>query len=102
MRRLRATGPSPLSKGVEVAVYKDQRVLPVKAGSISEELRSRPRSVVWKAVGEKPYKVPYSARDGFRASSTDLLTWCSFKLEAADSSVAEAMDTLHLEGEVLA
>jgi putative DNA primase/helicase len=34
---------------------------------------------VWKAVGKKPNKVPYSARDGLKASTIDLLTWSSFE-----------------------
>jgi putative DNA primase/helicase len=43
--------------------------------------------VVWKAVGDKPDKVPYSARTGRRASSTDLLTWSTFQeaLEAYEN-----------------
>jgi putative DNA primase/helicase len=57
----------------------NKRLLPVKAESIPEELRVRPQWVVWKAVGDKPDKVPYSARTGRRASSTDLLTWSTFQ-----------------------
>ncbi len=62
-------------------------MLPVRAESISEELRVRPQWVVWKAVGDKPDKVPYSARSGRRASSTDLLTWSTFQdvLEAYEN-----------------
>jgi len=30
-------------------------------------------------MGDKPDKVPYSARSGRRASSTDLLTWSTFQ-----------------------
>jgi putative DNA primase/helicase len=54
---------------------------------IPEELRARPQWVVWKAVGDKPDKVPYSARTGRRASSTDLLTWSTFQeaLEAYEN-----------------
>jgi putative DNA primase/helicase len=65
----------------------NQRLLPVRAESISEELRVRPQWVVWKAVGDKPDKVPYSARSGRRASSTDLLTWSTFQeaLEAYEN-----------------
>jgi putative DNA primase/helicase len=65
----------------------NKRLLPVKAESIPEELRVRPQWVVWKAVGEKPDKVPYSARTGRRASSTDLLTWSTFQevLEAYEN-----------------
>ena len=65
----------------------NKRLLPVKVESIPEELRARPQWVVWKAVGEKPDKVPYSARTGHRASSTDLLTWATFQeaLEAYEN-----------------
>ena len=66
----------------------NKRLLPVKAESIPEELRVRPQWVVWKAVGDKPDKVPYSARTGRRASSTDLLTWSTFEeaLKAYENS----------------
>jgi putative DNA primase/helicase len=57
----------------------NKRLLLVKEESIPEELRVRPQWVVWKAVGDKPDKVPYSARSGRRASSTDLLTWSTFQ-----------------------
>jgi putative DNA primase/helicase len=65
----------------------NKRLLPVKAESIPEELRVRPQWVVWKAVGDKPDKIPYSARTGRRASSTDLLTWATFQeaLEAYEN-----------------
>jgi putative DNA primase/helicase len=65
----------------------NKRFLPVRAESISEELRVRPQWVVWRAVGDKPDKVPYSARTGRKASSTDLLTWSTFQdaLEAYES-----------------
>jgi putative DNA primase/helicase len=56
----------------------NKRLLLVQADGIPEELRVRPQWVVWKAVGDKPDKVPYSARTGRRASSTDLLTWSTF------------------------
>jgi putative DNA primase/helicase len=56
-----------------------ERWLSVKTESIPEELRVRPQWVVWKAVGDKPDKVPYSPRTGRRASSTDLLTWGTFE-----------------------
>jgi putative DNA primase/helicase len=66
----------------------NKRLLLVKVESIPEELRVRPQWVVWKAVGDKPGKVPYSARTGRRASSTDLLTWSTFQeaLEAYENS----------------
>jgi putative DNA primase/helicase len=65
-----------------------KQILAVKPAHIPEELRARPQWVVWKAVGAKPDKVPYSARTGRRASSTDLLTWNTFQeaLEAYENS----------------
>jgi putative DNA primase/helicase len=57
----------------------NKQPLSVKIESIPEELRVRPQWVVWKAVGEKPDKVPYSARTGRKASSTDLMTWSTFE-----------------------
>jgi len=54
-------------------------LLSVKALSIPEELRVRPQWVVWKAVGEKPDKVPYSARTARKASSTNLMTWSTYE-----------------------
>jgi putative DNA primase/helicase len=64
-----------------------KQILPVKPAHIPEELRARPQWVVWKAVGEKPDKVPYSARTGCRASSTDPMTWSTFEeaLEAYEN-----------------
>jgi putative DNA primase/helicase len=56
-----------------------KQILSVKPAYIPEELRARPQWVVWKAVGEKPDKVPYSARTGCKASSTDLMTWSTFE-----------------------
>jgi putative DNA primase/helicase len=48
--------------------------------NISEELRRRPQWVVWKLEkrNDKPTKVPYIAQGVGRASSTDLMTWCTF------------------------
>jgi putative DNA primase/helicase len=60
-------------------VAPNKQLLLVKVESIPEELRARPQWVVWKAVGDKPDKVPYSVRTGRRASSTDLLTWGTFE-----------------------
>ena len=60
-------------------VYTYNRILPVRAENIPEELKARPQWVVWRAVGDKPDKVPYSARSDRRASSTDLLTWGRFE-----------------------
>jgi putative DNA primase/helicase len=62
-----------------MAVYTNQRILPVKVENIPEELKERPQWLVWKAVGEKPDKVPYSAKTGRKASSTDLMTWSTFE-----------------------
>jgi putative DNA primase/helicase len=70
-----------------MTVYTSPHILSLMAENIPEELKGRPQWVVWKAVGGKPDKVPYSARTGRRASSTDLLTWSSFEeaLEAYES-----------------
>ena len=67
-----------------MTVYTNPRILPLRAENIPQELKARPQWVVWKAVGDKPDKVPYSARSGRRASSTDLLTWSTFQ-EALDA-----------------
>ena len=61
-----------------MTVYLNKGILPVKVENIPEELKVRPQWVVWKAVGQKPDKVPYSARTGRKASSTDLMTWSTF------------------------
>ncbi len=70
-----------------MTVYINPRILPVKAENIPEELKARPQWVVWKAVGDKPDKVPYSAGTERKASSTDLLTWATFQeaLEAYEN-----------------
>ena len=70
-----------------MTVYINPHILPVKAGNIPGELKARPQWVLWRAVGDKPDKVPYSARTGRRASSTDLLTWSTFQeaLEAYEN-----------------
>jgi putative DNA primase/helicase len=52
---------------------------PLAHDNIPGGLKARPQWVVWKAVGDKSDKVPYSARTGRRASSTDLLTWATFQ-----------------------
>lgn len=64
----------------------DKKILSVRTENIPEELKARPQWVVWQAVGEKPDKVPYSARTGRKASSTDLMTWSTFEeaLEACE------------------
>lgn len=61
----------------QAATY--EKILSVKIYSTPEGLKARPQWVVWRAVGEKPDKVPYSARTGRMASSTDLLTWSTFE-----------------------
>jgi putative DNA primase/helicase len=70
-----------------MTVYTSPHVLPLKAENVPGELKARPQWVVWKAVGDKPDKVPYSPRTGRRASSTDLLTWSTFQeaLEAYEN-----------------
>ena len=70
-----------------MTVYTRPYILPVRAENIPEQLKTRSQWVVWKAGGDKPDKVPYSARTGRRASSTDLLTWSTFQeaLEAYEN-----------------
>jgi putative DNA primase/helicase len=64
---------------MHMTVYTHNRILPLRPENIPQELKARPQWVMWKAVGDKPDKVPYSASDGLKASSTDLLTWSSFE-----------------------
>lgn len=56
-------------------------VLPVRAESIPNELKTYRAWVLWKLtrVGDKPTKHPYSVHTGRRASSTDSRTWGSFE-----------------------
>jgi putative DNA primase/helicase len=56
-----------------------KEMLSVKVECIPEELQIRPQWVVWKAVGERLEKIPYSAKSGRKASTTDLLSWSSFE-----------------------
>ncbi len=54
----------------------------VEAGGIHPELKTFDHWVVWKAVPKddgKIDKVPYNARTGEKASSTDSRTWSSFE-----------------------
>jgi len=62
-----------------MTVYAQKHILPIRPKNIPKELKARPQWVVWKAVGDKPDKVPYSAITGPRASSTDLMTWSTFE-----------------------
>jgi putative DNA primase/helicase len=64
---------------MHMTVYTSKRILPIRTENIPEELKARPQWVVWRAVGDKPNKIPYSARTGRRASSTDLMTWSTFE-----------------------
>jgi len=57
----------------------DKKILPIISENIPEELKARSQWVEWRAVGEKPDKVPHSARTGRKASSTDLMTWSTFE-----------------------
>jgi primase-polymerase (primpol)-like protein len=57
----------------------NRKVLAVKTKSIPDELRVRPQWVVWKAVGAKPEKIPYSPKTGRKASSTDLMSWSTYE-----------------------
>ena len=70
-----------------MTVYTSPHILLVRAENLPEELKRRPQWVLWKAVGDKPDKVPYSATTGCKASSTDLLTWATFQeaLEAYEN-----------------
>ena len=52
-----------------MTVYTSKRILPIRTENIPEELKARPQWVPWKAVGDKPDKVPYSATTGCKASS---------------------------------
>jgi putative DNA primase/helicase len=63
---------------MHMTVYTKKRILPLSTENIPEELKVRPQWLVWHAVGEKPDKVPFSARTGRKASSTDLTTWSTF------------------------
>jgi putative DNA primase/helicase len=63
-----------------MTVYTNPHILSLRAENIPRELKARPQWVVWKDVGDKPDKVPHSARTGCKASSTDLLTWSTFEV----------------------
>jgi putative DNA primase/helicase len=65
-------------------------VNPPAAENIPEQLTERPQWVCWRLEtrGNKPTKVPYTPGTERRASSTDLLTWRSFReaLEAYEAA----------------
>jgi putative DNA primase/helicase len=64
---------------MHMTLYTSKRILPVRTETIPKELKARPQWVVWRAVGDKPDKSPYSPRTARKASSTDLITWSTFK-----------------------
>jgi putative DNA primase/helicase len=68
-----------------------KKILPVRTQTIPEELKIRPQWVVWRAVGDRPDKVPYSAKTGRKASTTDLMTWSTFE-EALEACKRRACD----------
>lgn len=81
-----------LAESEDIVYTKEQKatkskMLPVLVENIPDELKVRPQWVAWKAAGEKPHKIPYSARTKRKASSTDLLTWSTFEdvLEAYEA-----------------
>src|SRR5918997_852027 len=86
---------------MHMTVYTTQRILPVRVENIPKELKVRPQWVVWKAVGEKPDKVPYSARTGRKASSTDLMTWSTFEeaLEAYEKGKCAGLGFVFSSGD---
>jgi primase-polymerase (primpol)-like protein len=62
-----------------MAISTNPRILPLRPETLPEELTARPQWVVWRAVGDKPDKVPHSVRSGRKASSMDLMTWGTFR-----------------------
>jgi primase-polymerase (primpol)-like protein len=69
--------------------------------NIPEELKARPQWVVWRAVGEKPDKIPYSAKTGRKASSTDLMTWSTFEdaIEAYENGTYAGLGFVFCSGD---
>jgi primase-polymerase (primpol)-like protein len=64
------------------AVHHDRQLTrQIQPENIPEELRRRGQWVVWKLEkrDDKSTKVPYIAGGVVRASSTDLMTWCTFE-----------------------
>jgi putative DNA primase/helicase len=84
-----------------MTVYTNKGILPVKTESIPEELKARPQWVVWHAVGEKLGKVPFAARTGRKASSTDLMTWSTFEeaLEAYEQGTYDGLGFVFSSGD---
>ena len=78
-----------------------KKILPVLVENIPEELKVRPQWVVWKAEGEKPDKVPYSAKTGHKASSTNLMTWSTFEeaIEAYEDSDCSGVGFVFCSGD---
>ena len=84
-----------------MTVYTHNRILSLRTENIPRELKVRPQWVVWEAVGEKPDKVPYSARAGRKASSTDLMTWSTFPeaLEAYERGNYDGLGFMFCSGD---
>jgi putative DNA primase/helicase len=83
--------PTPW-KGCDVSIAQDEARrnigvrVPVDAGGVHEELKSFDHWVMWKAVPRpdgKLDKVPYDAKTGAHASTTDSRTWATFGDAAA-------------------
>jgi putative DNA primase/helicase len=58
------------------------RIKPPLIENIPEQLTERPQWVCWRVVerpDSKATKVPYTPGTERRASSTDLMTWCTFE-----------------------
>jgi len=77
--RPRSLAESVMTLYIKEQKATDKKILPALVENIPDELKMRPQWVVWKAVGEKPDKVPYSTRTGHKASTTDLSTWATFE-----------------------
>jgi putative DNA primase/helicase len=71
-----------------------EQVVPSKYAALPRELLVLPQWVVWKRVmkpgASKATKIPYSARTGVPASTTDPLTWATFDEAAAAKTANDA------------
>ena len=71
-----------------------QHVVPTPYAALPPELLVLPQWVVWKRVmkpgASKATKIPYSARTGAPASTTDASTWATFDAAVAASTANEA------------